>query len=142
MGHPATSTAGFACFAYIHAFDEISPNRIHVLDSAVHEYVARQVPNHLVNVDHRSTGFILFEPYRLNVGINHPPLTPPVIAYLAVAVNSAALHAVGPVHIRMHHGQNRLDVPGIKGAIGQKEQLSLFHMACRQSLPASQGPGL
>ena len=72
---------------------------------------------------HRHVSFIRgSEAHGLDGRIDHAPLPSPVVADTAVPEHGAALHAIGPGDIRVHRGQNGLDVPRIEGGIGFPEQ--------------------
>jgi len=92
-----------------------------MLDDLIREEVSSQVPNHLMDVDHSSTGRVVFEAQWLDARIDHAPLAPPIVAHGVVPAHPSALHAVRPVHVGLQHRQNRIDVAGVKCLVGGRE---------------------
>src|ERR1700736_1410233 len=98
----------------VHALDETLFNCINMLNHLVCKNSSGQVPNHLVNIDHRSTLFVICKPCWLDARIDQCELAPPVFADAAAPMHATALHPVRPVHIGIHHCQNCVDVPSVE----------------------------
>src|ERR1700683_203054 len=75
-----------------------------------------------MNINNYSTLLIRSETYRLYVRIEHAPLARPIFANTSMTVDGAALHAVGPLHVRLHGRQGDTDVAGIESLIRALEQ--------------------
>ncbi len=88
-----------------------------MLHDLVFQDVSGNIANHLVNMHHGMAGVIVLHAHRLDVGIQNPPLTPPVGTHFLVSMHAAPFHPVRPVHIRAHPGQNPIDVASVKCAI-------------------------
>src|SRR5207249_2319565 len=69
----------------LHAPDEAALDKIDVLHQLVLDDVSGPVPNDLMHVHHDSARRIRLDAYRLDVRIDHAPLTRPVVANTIVA---------------------------------------------------------
>jgi hypothetical protein len=108
--------------------DQAILERIDMPDDVVLHDIAGEVPNNLVDLHGHASVTRGTEAHGLDGRIDHAPLPSPVVADAAVPEHGAALHAIGPGDIRVHRGQNGLDVPRIEGGIGFPEQaLEVVH---------------
>src|SRR5437773_841483 len=63
-----------------------------------------------MDIDNDPSGLIGSEESRFDTGIDQTPLSGPVVAHGAVAVDVPAFHPVRPVHLGMHCRQRPVDV--------------------------------
>jgi hypothetical protein len=104
--------------ADLHTPDEAVLDQVDVLYGFVSQDFAIQVTNDLVNVHHDSPGLVGLEAKWLYMRVDQQPLAGPVIADTAVAMDPAALHAVGPIDVWVHGRQSRFDVAGVERRVG------------------------
>jgi hypothetical protein len=71
-------------------------------DGVLGEHLAVEVLHQLFDLDRHAPVRRLAEADRLDARVDHRPLARPVVADLGMAVDAAALPAVGPVDIRVH----------------------------------------
>ena len=97
----------------------------------IEQHLAFEVMHDLVDVD---SDFILTASRisdRLNVRIDHRPLTRPVAAHAIPSMNVAAFHSICPCDILAHGCKYRLHVTGVKPGINAFEKLYFVrHWAC------------
>ena len=101
--------------ANIHASDQTIMDGIDVLNHSIQQYLAVQIPNNLVDIDntvHPALSSSICD--WLDAWIDHRPLPLPIGAYIVMSVHTSALHPVRPVHIRMHSGEDRIDVASVE----------------------------
>src|SRR5207302_962964 len=84
-----------------------------------------EIPYDLVNLDLGATISQRREAHRLDMRIDHRPLSRPVFADAVMAANISAFHSVGPQHVTMHGGENRCHVTGIEPFIESSEELNV-----------------
>src|SRR5438445_8102755 len=70
-----------------------------------------------MDIDNDPSGLIGSEASRFDTGIDQTPLSGPVVAHGAVAVDVPAFHPVRPVHLGMHCRQRPVDVARIEGVV-------------------------
>ena len=71
------------------------------------------------------SGLIGSEASRFDTGIDQTPLSGPVVAHGAVAVDVPAFHPVQPVHLGMHCRQRPVDVARIEGVVRVREKVAV-----------------
>jgi hypothetical protein len=98
----------------LHSINESVPEEIDMSNKLVHQYRASQIADDLVDAHYGAAAFVLIDLNRLNVRIKDGPLTSPVAADLIVSKHATAFHAVWPVHIGTHEGENGLYIPPIE----------------------------
>src|SRR3954470_2955419 len=91
-----------ALLSNVHPPDQTIFYQIDVLHHAVHQYGPFHVSDYLMNVRNDASLTVRFELSRIHVGVNHSPLTRPIIAYTFTAMYPAAFHPIGPFNFRMH----------------------------------------
>src|SRR5205823_10007917 len=64
---------------------------------------------------------------RLNHWIDRRPLTRPVVPHALMTMDAPALPGIGPVDVRSHLTQGRVDVPGVERRIGGPQALFPLH---------------
>src|SRR5919199_5442449 len=89
--------------ADFHVPDKSVPDLVYVLHRSLRQSVAVLVQHALVNFDHSASVRLGPEGLGFNKRIDETPLMRPVRAYAVVSMNVPTLHAVGPLHIWMHH---------------------------------------
>src|SRR5437667_1820186 len=60
------------------------------------------------------------------VRVHHSPLARPVRTHSFVSVNPAALHPIGPLHLRMQHIENGVNVATVEGVVNEDQQIAIF----------------
>lgn len=80
----------------------------------VHQDVAREVADNLMNLHDRAPLPVGRKPDRLDVEIDHRPLPLPVTADGLAAMLMAALHPVCPFDIGMHRAEHDLHVVSVE----------------------------
>ena len=85
-----------------------------MLNHPILQYLAAQIPNNLVDVDDGATSLIVLDMGWIDTWIDDRPLSFPVSANVLMSVYPPALHAVRPVHIRMHSGEDRINVTSVE----------------------------
>ena len=78
-----------------------------------------------MDIDNDPSGLIDSEASRFDTGIDQTPLSGPVVAHGAVAVDVPAFHPVRPVHLGMHCRQRPVDVARIEGVVRVREQVAV-----------------
>ena len=119
---------GFRVFVWvqnIHPFNEAVLNGVDVMDNLIGENVSRKVTNDLMDADHGSAVGVLFNTHRFNARIEKLPLAFPVSTNVVATEDPATLHSIGPVHVRVHQGKNRLDFPSVECIISDGEKFSI-----------------
>src|SRR5439155_1227867 len=77
-----------------------------------------------MDIDNDPSGLIGSEASRFDTGIDQTPLSGPVVAHGAVAVDVPAFHPVRPVHLGMHCRQRPVDVARIEGVVRVREEVA------------------
>src|SRR2546426_10639587 len=102
--------------ADLHAPDEAALDEIDVLHHLVLDNMSGPISDDLMPVDHGAARRMRLDAHRLDVRIDHAPLTSPVVSNAAMAVDTPAFHPIRPLDISMHGGQRRVDVAGVERA--------------------------
>ena len=101
-------------FFYLHGQNQSILNAINMLGHSVCQQGTRQVTNNLMDLDYNRASWIGMEAPGLNHRIDLFPLPLPILADGLLSVDPAAFHAVGPIDLGVHSGQNSIDVTVIK----------------------------
>ena len=83
----------------------------------VEQHLTRPIVHDLVNAYSDASGFVWGKAHRVYVRIDHAPLAGPVGTYAIMAMDDAALHAIGPDHVGTHRGQGAVEVPCVEGGV-------------------------
>src|SRR2546422_1032981 len=78
-----------------------------------------------MDIDNDPSGLIDSEASRFDTGIDQTPLSGPVVAHGAGAVDVPAFHPVRPVHLGMHCRQRPVDVARIEGVVRVREKVAV-----------------
>ena len=78
-----------------------------------------------MDIDNDPSGLIDSEASRFDTRIDQTPLSGPVVAHGAVAVDVPAFHPVRPVHLGMHCRQRPVDVARIEGVVRVREKVAV-----------------
>ena len=100
--------------ANVHASDQTIVDGIYVLNHSIHQYLAAQIPNNLVDIDNAAPALIVFNMHWVDTRIDHSPLPLPISSHGIVTTDTPALHSVRPVHIWMHSGEDGIDVASVE----------------------------
>jgi len=87
-------------------------------DHPIREHLSLQIAHHLMNFNHHTIGFLLFEAERFDLRIDQPSLPGPVRAHRLRPVHRAAFQPVGPFDLRMQQRQGRLEVATVESRVG------------------------
>ena len=98
-----------------------------MLDDLVDQEFPTLVVNHLMNLDADASVFFRREGLRLNPRIQLSELTGPVFPDRGFPQHPAAFHSVGPIDIRTHRGQNRLDFPPVERRVDPAKKVDPGH---------------
>src|SRR5579863_601579 len=96
--------------ANVHAADQPIFEGVNVLHHSVHEHFSGEIAHDLMNAYRDPAIAILVEARRIDMRIDHAPLPGPIRADAFMAVDYAALHAIGPDNIGLHRGQSAVEV--------------------------------
>ena len=105
-------------------------NFIGVADGLVDEQRAFAVMNNLMNFYNPSASIIDIYGDRFDMWIEDGPLPSPILANAFMTIDEAAFHAVRPHHVRLHAGQDGIDIAGVEIAIGAFEEFAFGSHAC------------
>src|SRR5712675_286267 len=70
-----------------------------------------------MNVDDDAPEVILADMNGVDLGIDHAPLPRPVRTNALMAIDAPSFHAVRPIHVRMHGGENCIDVAVVERGV-------------------------
>jgi hypothetical protein len=104
-----------------HAEDLGAVQAIDMLDHPFEDDVAVEVAYDLMDMRDDSAVGESFESLWLDDRVNYIPLARPVFADAFVAADSAAFHAVRPIHIGMHEKQQKIKIALVERVISRLE---------------------
>jgi hypothetical protein len=108
--------------------DEAIFNAVHVLDHSLGNQGACQVTDDLMHLNHDCARWVGKETPGLDSRIDLAPLPKPVLANGFATVDPAAFHAVGPIDVRVHGRQHRVNVMAIERVVCANEQFAIGHL--------------
>jgi hypothetical protein len=103
--------------AYFHVPDESVSDAVDVLHPTVRERTAVLVEHTLVNLNHDTAVWLGTEGLRFDKRVDEAPLARPICSHALVSIDVAALHGVGPLHVRVHHRKYRIDVARVERSV-------------------------
>ncbi len=109
-----------------------------MLDGLIEDDFAVQVADELMNVRDNSAIRLSFEAQRLDDRVDQIPLARPVFADTLMAADSAAFHAVGPIHIGMQKEQQKIQVALVESIVRGEQQILVverWSFACHVFIP-------
>jgi hypothetical protein len=83
---------------------------VDVLHPPLQERTAVLVEHALVNLNQDTPVWLATEGLGFDKRIDEAPLARPIRSHAIVSIDVAALHAVGPLHVRVLHRKYRFDV--------------------------------
>jgi hypothetical protein len=89
--------------ADFHMPDKSVPDLVDVLHRSLQQRVAVLIQHALLNFDHSASVRLGHEGLGFNKRVDETLLMRPVRAHAVVSMNVSTLHAVGPLHIWVHH---------------------------------------
>lgn len=110
----------------VHAFDEIVPNEISMVNDRVKEKLAVEIANSLVNFHDKTTFCIEFDEKRFDVRVDGCPLVVPVRSHRVNSFQAPALHAVRPCHFRMEAREKRIETAAIEVPVCVMQEVSII----------------
>ena len=99
-----------------------------VADHLIHEQIAIEIVNDLMDFDDNLALRSLGECDRLDMRVDHGPLPGPIAADSIASVNVAAFHAVGPHHVFMQSGEDGLHVTRVESVVEALEEVDLIDL--------------
>src|ERR1017187_8380386 len=102
------------CLENIHPINKAVSKAVRVMDHLVYEDVSSQIPHYLVNAYNNPAALNVFETPRVHTRVHDFPLASPILAHVRLPSVPPTFHAVGPVHVSLHRGQNGIDISGIE----------------------------
>src|SRR5687767_13274978 len=109
-----------------------------MLDHLICYNISSQIANDGMNISDNSPLLIGCEALRFDVRINQTPLASPVVTHSAMPLNTPAFHTIGPIYIRTHSSQNRINITGIECLVDLCEKFLIRRFHCIKSLESSQ----
>src|SRR5882724_11814053 len=110
-----------------------------MLDNPLRQNVAAEVADGLVDLDRDASISQRREAHWFNVRVDHRPLSRPVVADASMPRDMSAFHSIGPQHIEMQHGHNRVHVAGIESFVEVLEDV--YVGARHRDGSITKGPG-
>src|SRR5215216_4925958 len=111
-----------ARIAYFHVPDESVSDAVDVLHPTVRERSAVLVEHALVNLNHDTAVWLCAEGLGFYKRVDEAPLARPICSHAIVSIDVPALHAVGPLHVRVHHRKYRFDVARVERSVRPAEK--------------------
>src|SRR6266852_5842976 len=122
--------------ADIKALDQAVFDSKHVIDHLIREKIPVEVAHDLMDFDNHFPFGTVGERNRLDVRIDHRPLTCPVAAHFVASLDMAAFHAICPNDILVHGCKHRLHVTSVEAAVNTfKEVHFVRHSSLATSWP-------
>ena len=114
----------------VHSGDKGIVNFVGMADGLVDEQRAFAVMNNLMNFHNPSASIIEIYGDRFDTGIEDGPLPGPILANAFMTIDEAAFHAVRPHHVRLHPGEDGIDIAGVEIAVGAFKEFAFRGHAC------------
>ena len=111
-----------ARIAYFHVPNESVSDAVDVLHLTVQERTAVFVEHALMNLNQDTPVWLGTEGLGFDKRVDEAPLACPICSHAIVSIDVPALHAVGPLHVRMRHRTYRIDVPRVESSVGPAEK--------------------
>jgi hypothetical protein len=111
-----------ARIAYFHVPDKSVSDAVDLLHQPVQERTAVFVEHALMNLNQDTPVWLGTEGLGFDNRVDETPLAHPIRSHAIVSIDVPALHAVGPLHVRMHHRKYRVDVPRVESSVGPAEK--------------------
>ena len=108
---------GNLCAADIKALDQTVFDSKYVTDYLFCEKIPVEVAHHLMDFHNYVPFRAVSERDRLDVRIDHLPLTYPVAAHFVTSVDMTAFHAICPNDILVHSCEHSLDITSVEAVV-------------------------
>jgi hypothetical protein len=106
-------------FENVHPDDQSILEAIAVANPGVRDELSgARIVDQLMDLDRDAAVGLLGEAIRLNLARDGGELPAPIVAHRRLADDPTALPGVGPIDLRVHQLDRRLDVAGVKCAVG------------------------
>src|SRR5215208_2903941 len=111
-----------ARIAYFHVPDESVSDAVDVLHPPLQERTAVLVEHALVNLNLDTPVWLSTEGLGFAKRVDEAPLARPICSHAIVSIDVPALHAVGPLHGRVHHRKYRFDGARVERSVRPAEK--------------------
>lgn len=107
----------------VHAGNQAIGEAIGVMDDGVDEEIALHVVDNLMHLDDPKAFVGWTNGEGIDMRVENSPLPGPVSTDRLASVLVAALHAIGPLHLRVQAGENGIHAAGVEIGVGTCEQI-------------------
>src|SRR5712671_181825 len=123
-----------SCAADIKALDQPVFDSKHVTGDLIRQKIPVEVAHNLTYFHNHVTFGDVCERDRLDVWIDHRPLTCPVAAHFVASVDMTAFHSICPNDLLVHGSEHRLHVTSVEAVVNTFKEL---HFIRHSNLPSS-----
>lgn len=95
-----------------------------MVDHPIKQDLSTKIADDLMNSNNNAATTVRVELDRIDMRIDHPPLSSPVVANAAMPMDRSTFHAVGPLHIGLHSRERGFHFTGVECPIRLANQVA------------------